>query len=61
MARALGPETQNRRYAVSIDCVEPAIYLQYKNRNQMDSDALAAANYSSGLLSQIIPTVASAS
>jgi len=40
---------------------EPSIYFQYKNQNQMSSDALTSANYSSGLLSSIIPTMVSES
>jgi len=40
---------------------EPNIYFQYKNQNQMSSDALTSANYSSGLLSSIIPTMVSES
>lgn len=34
----------------------PHVYIQYKNQNQQASDALVSANYSSGLLSQILPT-----
>lgn len=35
---------------------EPVLYIQYKNQNQMASDSLVSANYSSGLLSSILPT-----
>ena len=39
----------------------PSIYIQYKNQNQVSSDALTSANFSSGLLSTILPTMVSES
>ena len=37
----------------------PYLYCEYKNQAQTDSDALVSANYSSGLLSTILPTMVS--
>lgn len=37
----------------------PYLYCEYKNQSQVDSDALVSANYSSGLLSTILPTMVS--
>lgn len=38
---------------------DPYLYCEYKNQSQVDSDALVSANYSSGLLSTILPTMVS--
>ena len=51
--------TATNAFNANLEYSSPAIYLQYKNQNQVDSDALTSANYSSGLLSQIIPTMVS--
>lgn len=58
---ALTKTTASNAFSQSLAVSAPSLYVQYKNQNQMSSDALTSANYSSGLLSTIIPTMVSES
>ncbi len=58
---ALTKTTSSNAFSQSLAIATPALYIQYKNQNQMSSDALTSANYSSGLLSSILPTMVSES